>query len=95
MWWLEAAPGGMPSAILALLLTALSLMPFEGLTRKTSTGNSEFIGCLDGSLSLLAGSHQRKKEAAEKSYYDCSVSFSSMRKQSLPRVSTNTRMSTV
>ncbi|AAW41701.1 hypothetical protein CNBB3560 [Cryptococcus deneoformans B-3501A] len=73
MWWLEAAPGGMPSAILALLLTALSLMPFEGLARKTSTGNSEFIGCLDGSLSLLAGSHQIKKEAAEKSYYDCSA----------------------
>ncbi|KAE8538044.1 hypothetical protein D1P53_006111 [Cryptococcus gattii VGV] len=72
MWWPEAASGRTLGPTLALLLTALSFMPFEGLAQKTSTGDSEFIGCLDESHKLLAGSHRIKKDTAKRSYYDCS-----------------------
>ncbi|WVO21952.1 uncharacterized protein IAS62_003272 [Cryptococcus decagattii] len=73
MWWPEAASGRILGPTLALLLTALSFMPLEGLAQKTSTGDSEFIGCLDDSHKLLAGSHQLKKDTAKRSYYGCSA----------------------
>lgn len=92
MWWPEAASGRTLGPTLALLLTALSFMPLEGLAQKTSTGDSEFIGCLDDSHKLLAGSHQIKKDTAKRSYYDCSVSFLNYKgNKSSTLVSTNTR----